>query len=130
MSTRTGMAAQFTSISLDEMTKFLGRAFHALRPQRQVNVRGEVAIELPLSDHVTITVFTSISHSGGQAAGVGADAIRVGLYRNQRPLTSGKLPIVKRTQNWKDNLRERIEDQIERFDMREEEIERGDFIHW
>jgi hypothetical protein len=124
------MAAQFTQVSLEDIVVFLKRAFHALEPQRQINVRGETAIELPLSDKVAILVFTTVGYGGASAAGVGADAIRVGLYRNGRPLQSGKLPIVKRTQGWKDNLRERVEDALERYDDRADEIERGDFIRW
>ena len=124
------MAAQYTQVTIEDMVGFLKRAFHALSPQKQINIRGEMAILLPLSPKVDITIFTSIAQGGSSAAGVGSDAIRVGLYRNGRPLQSGKLPIVKRTQGWRDNLRERIEDAMEKYDEREVEIERGDFIRW
>jgi len=130
MSTVVGMAAQYTDISLDEMRTFLKRAFHALEPQKEEMVRGEVVINLPLSERVAIKVFTSISAGREQAAGVGADAIRVGIYRDGRPLKSGKWPIVKRTQGWKDNLRERIEDMMEKYDTLEQEIEGGKYITW
>ena len=129
MTTVVGMAAQFTDISLDEMRTFLKRAFHALEPQREENVRGEVVINLPLSERVMIKVFTSISAGREQAAGVGADAIRVGLYRDGRPLKSGKWPIVKRTQGWKDNLRERVEDMMEKADS-DPAVEGGGFVTW
>lgn len=129
MSTVVGMAAQYTDISLDEMRTFLKRAFHALEPQREENVRGEVVINLPLSERVMIKVFTSISAGREQAAGVGADAIRVGLYRDGRPLKSGKWPIVKRTQGWKDNLRERVEDMMEKADS-DPAVEGGGFVTW
>lgn len=124
-----GMAAQYTEITLDEMKAFLARAFHALEPQRQSMARDEVVIELPLSAIAYISVFTSMNRNG-QAASVGADAIRVGLYRNGRPLQSGKLPIVKRTQGWKDNLRDKIEIALEAYDSRAEDIDAGKFIVW
>ena len=130
MSTVTAMAAKFTDVTLDDMSTFLRRAFHALEPQRQHNIRGEIAIELPLSEKASIMVYTSISQGGQSGAGVGSDAIRVGLYRGGRPLQSGKLPIVKRTQGWKDNLRERIEDAMEKYDSRSDDIEAGKFITW
>lgn len=122
--------ATFQEVTLDDMRTFLKRAFHALEPQKEENVRGEIAINLPLSHRVVVKVFTSVSAGREQAAGVGSDAIRVGLYRDGRPLKGGKWPIVKRTQGWKDNLRERVEDWLEAYDDRETEIERGDFIQW
>ena len=123
---RTG-AATFTEISVDEMRKFLRSAFHALTPQREENTRGELTINLPLSDKVEIKVFTSMF--GREQAGVGSDAIRVGLYRGNKPLKSGHWPIVKRTQNWRDSLRERIEDMIEKFDA-DPAVENGGFVTW
>ena len=116
MTSKQGMAAQYQEVSLDEMRTFLKRAFHALEPQRESAERGEIVINLPLSERVSIKVFTSIAAGRDQAAGVGADAIRVGLYRDGRPLKSGKWPIVKRTQGWKENLRERVEDMMEKAD--------------
>jgi hypothetical protein len=130
MSNVTAMAAQFTDVSLEQMTTFLKRAFHALEPQKVHNIRGEIAVELPLSDKASIMVYTSVAQGGANAAGIGSDAIRVGLYRQGRPLQSGKLPIVKRTQGWKDNLRERIEDAMEKYDSRAEDIDAGKFIQW
>ncbi len=124
------MAAQYQEVSLDEMRTFLKRAFHALSPLKEENVRGETVINLPLSNRVAIKVFTSIAAGREQAAGVGADAIRVGIYRDGRPLKSGKWPIVKRTQGWKDNLRERVEDMMEKYDTLEEDIEAGKYITW
>jgi hypothetical protein len=130
MTTVVSMAAQFTDVSLDDMRTFLKRAFHALEPQKEENVRGELVINLPLSKRVAIKVFTSVSAGREQAAGVGADAIRVGIYRDGRPLKSGKWPIVKRTQGWKENLRERVEDMMEKYDSLEADIEGGKYITW
>jgi hypothetical protein len=121
--------ATFTEVSLEEMRTFLKRAFHALEPQKEEVSHGEIIINLPLSDRVVIKVFTSIHHGAEQAAGVGADAIRVGIYRAGRPLKSGKWPIVKRTQGWRDNLRERVEDMMEKFDA-DPAVEGGGFVNW
>ena len=123
-------AATFTDIGIEDIRKFLKGAFHALEPHESTTTSGEVTIDLALSDDVVIKVFTSVHAGREQAAGVGADAIRVGLYRKGRPLQQGKLPIVKRTQGWKESLRERVEDAMELYDGRAEEIERGDFIRW
>jgi hypothetical protein len=129
MSDVIAMAAQFTEVSLDDMRTFLKRAFHALEPQKDEINRGEIVISLPLSDRVSVKVFTSVHHGAEQAAGVGDDAIRVGLYRDGRPLKSGKWPIVKRTQGWKENLRERVEDMMEKADS-DPAVEGGGYVNW
>jgi hypothetical protein len=82
----------------------------------------EVYYDLSMDDdsRVCVRVYTSIG-SYGTAADVGTDAIRVGLFsKSGRPLKSGKMPIVKRTQNWRDNLRERIEDELESYHEKDE----------
>lgn len=116
------MAATYTPVSLDEIEQFLKRAFRVLKPHMGPNVRGEATIDLNLSDSVIVRVYTSVAYGGSSAAGVGSDAIRVGLYsaKLNRPLKSGKLLIVKRTQGWRDNLRERIEDEVADYDARED----------
>jgi hypothetical protein len=124
------MAATFTNISIEDIRKFLMGAFHALDPYEGKTSGGEITIDLPLSDKVAVKVFTSVHEGREQAAGVGADAIRVGLYRGNRPLKSGSWPIVKRTQGWKENLRERVEDMVEIYDSNEQIIESGAFFHW
>lgn len=124
------MAAMFTEVTLPEMDSFLRRAFRALKPKPNT-WRGEVAYDLFLSDKVVVRVYTSISPSRGVGADIGSDAIRVGLYStNGRPLKSGKMPIVKRTQNWRDNLRERVEEAMEQYQLHEDEIEAGKYINW
>ena len=123
-------AATFTSISVADIRKFLSGAFHALDQWEDETTGGELTINLGLSDKVAIKVFTSVHAGREQAAGVGDDAIRVGLYRGGRPLKSGKWPIVKRTQGWKENLRERVEDMVEVYDEGEQVIESGAFFHW
>lgn len=113
------MAATFTQITLEEIDVYLKRAFRALRPKPGPVVRGEVTRVLTLSDKVFIRIYTSVGQGSDMAAGEGADAIRVGLFGPTRPLLAGKLPIVKRTQGWRDNLRERVEDMMELYDDRE-----------
>lgn len=131
MRRKTGMAATFTQITLDEMDKFLRRAFRALEPDKTL-YRGEVAYNLTLGHDVGIKVLTSIGKNGETAAGVGADAIRVQLFnfKRDKPLAPGKFPIVKRTQGWRDNLKDRIEDLMEKFYDKEEDILAGRFINW
>lgn len=115
------MAATFTPITINEMDEFLKRAFRALKPKPWEVVRGEATRMLSLSDTVGIIVYTSVSASGTEGAGLGMDAIRIGLYnkKKNRPLKRGKMPIVKRTQNWRDNVRARIEDSMEEYDHQE-----------
>ena len=119
MTTKKAMAATFTQISLEEMKTYLQRAFRALKPSQAIG-RGEVYFDLNLSDNVGIRVWTSIGPHG-QAAGVGSDAIRVQLIstKQSRPLMTGKAPIVKRTEGWRDNLADRIGDAMEAFEEKE-----------
>lgn len=116
------MSAQYTQISLTEMDQFLKRGFRSLRPKR-IDVRGEVAFELYLNDEstVAIRVLTSIPRGSEYAAAEGADAIRVGFFTSKKghPLIPGKQPIVKRTQGWRDNLKDRIEDYMELYSEKE-----------
>lgn len=118
------MAATYTPISIEEMDKFLKRAFRALKPVRSVQ-RGEIVYDLFLTPKIGVRVWTSISPYSDAAAGVGADAIRVQYYHMERnhPLQRGKAPIVKRTQGWRDNLKDRIEDCVELFEQREAEFD-------
>jgi hypothetical protein len=114
------MAAQYTEVTLDEMDRFLKRAWRAYRPKQGTD-RGEVYYDLFLSDHVMIRVWTTIHPRREMGADVGADAIRIMLMakKTQRPLLKGKAPIVKRTQGWKNSLQDRIEDAIETYEDRE-----------
>ena len=125
------MAATYTPISLEEMETFLRRAFRALKPTKTA-IRGEIVFDLRMSPKAGIRVWSSIAQHSTSGAGVGDDAIRVQLYSfaKNRPLMPGKAPIVKRTQNWRDNLQERIEDYIEKYDTKEDDIEAGRFINW
>ena len=115
--------ATFTQITLREMDSYLKRAFRALRPVATV-VRGEIAYDLYLNETKTIgiRVMTSIGHGSEMAAEHGADAIRVGFfnYAGNHPLIAGKFPIVKRTQGWRDSLKDRIEDYMEMYEEKED----------
>lgn len=113
------MAATYTEVTLDDMDKFLKRGFRALRPKQGVQ-NGEYFYDLSLSDNVVARVWTSVRRGSGTGAGVGEDAIRVQLMGTvqKRPLMSGKAPIVKRTQGWKNTLQTKIEDLIETYEDR------------
>lgn len=114
------MAAQYTEISGTEMEVFLKRAFRALRPEKGMQNK-EIFYDLKLSPTVVIRVWTSIK-PWGASAGVGEDAIRVQFYgsRVSRPLVSGKAPIVKRTQNWRNSLQDKIEEYLELYEEKAE----------
>ena len=123
MKSVVGMAAKYMHISLEEMQKFLFRGFRALDPV-VFKLQGEVAVDLALNDAKTlgIRVWTSIPADSTHGAAVGADAIRIQFFnfKNGHPMERGKAPIVKRTQNWRDNLKDRIEDVVEKYDSEEE----------
>lgn len=121
------MAAEFTQISIEEMEAFLSRGFRALKPRKSAQGFGqkrEVVFDLFITDEIGIRVWTSLSPISGAAAGVGSDAIRVVYFHFGRnhPLIRGKAPIVKRTQGWRDNLKDRIEDCLEMYEQREMEL--------
>lgn len=117
MEPHTAAGATFTPVSLDEMEKFIKRGFHALDPEKKV-VKGEIVFDLTIEPGIVIRVWTSIHQGSQTGASVGSDAIRVQFYNASKnhPMVPGKAPIVKRTQNWRDNLRERIEDVLEFFE--------------
>lgn len=117
---KRAMAAQFTEVTFEDMEKFLKRGWRALRPKQGL-YKGEICFDLNLSPNVAVRVLTSIGARGGSAADVGQDAIRVTLFmpKGNRPMLSGKWPIVKRTQGWRSNLQDRIEDMIQTYEERE-----------
>ncbi len=110
------MAAQYTVVSLEDMERFLKRGFRVLRPQQGVQ-NSEYYYDLFLSPNVAIRVWTSIKKGGDVGAGVGEDAIRIQFWgvKSRRPLKKGKAPIVKRTQNWRNSLQDKVEDLIEEY---------------
>jgi len=114
------MAARYVEITFEEMEKYLKRAFRMMRPKQAI-IRGTYVYDLKLSNSVGIRVWTSIPTRRGTGKPVGESAIRVGLcILGGRSLKKGKMPIVKRTQNWRTNLQNRIEDEIEDYDNRED----------
>lgn len=131
MTQKSAMAAEYTQVSMKDMETFLKRAFRILKPTLGVE-RGEQYFMLKLSPSTGIRVLTSIGSGREIGAGVGQDAIRVQLFstRKNKPLKPGKAPIVKRTQNWRDSLKDRVEDAMDDYDAHEEEIEAGKFIQW
>lgn len=112
------MAARYTEVTLEDMERFLKRAYRVLRPKKGEQ-RGEVYYDLNLSDgKIFVRVWTSIRPRSGTGAGVGEDAIRVTMItRNGKPLMP-KGKIVKRTQNWRNNLQSRIEELIETYESK------------
>jgi hypothetical protein len=110
----------YVEVTLKEMETFLKRGFRALRPEQGL-FKGEITYDLSLSPSVAIRVYTSIRRSGF-AAGVGEDAIRVMFMgvKVDRPLVSGKAPIVKRTNNWRNALQDKIEDYLELYEEKAE----------
>jgi hypothetical protein len=124
------MGAEYVEISLEEMDRFLKRAYRVLRPKRGVG-RGIYYYDLHLSENVGVRVRTSISARRDRGMEAGEGAIRVGLFnfKADRPIKDygGKLPIVKRTaggkknpRGWKTNLQNRIDEEIESYDERED----------
>lgn len=116
----------YVEVTGPEMEAFLKRGFRALRPKQGTQNR-ELYYDLTLSPTVFIRVWTSI-RPWGSSAGVGEDAIRVQLMGSKvnRPLVSGKAPIVKRTNSWRDSLQDKIEDYLETYEEQKEYFdERG-----
>jgi len=111
------MAATFTEVSLEDMEKFLKRAFRSLHP-KQGSSRNEYYYDLKLGPAVDIRVWSSVTVRSGMGAEVGSDAIRIQFLSSKdgRPLEKGKAPIVKRTQGWRTSLQDRVEDLIEKYE--------------
>ncbi len=111
------MAAQYTEVTLEDMERFLKRGYRALRPKQGVQ-GSEYYYDLSLSSNVVIRVWTSVKRGSATGAGVGEDAIRVQFYgvHVKRSLVPGKVPIVKRTQNWRNSLQNKIEDVMELYE--------------
>lgn len=106
----------YVEISGTEMETFLKRAFRALRPEKGLQNK-EIFYDLKLSPTVAIRVWTSI-RPWGSSAGVGEDAIRIQFLgvKVNRPLVSGKAPIVKRTNSWRNSLQDKIEEYLELYE--------------
>lgn len=116
MKVKTAMAAVYTEVTLEEIEKFLKRSFRASRPRRGVR-NGEIIFELALGDAVGIRVQTSIRAGGSVSRSVGKDTIMAGLIslKDKGPLSGDDFLVVKRTQNWRDGLKDRIETLMEKY---------------
>lgn len=112
------MAATFTEVTLEDMEKFLRRAYNVYRPKKGES-RGEVYYDLSLSKgEIFIRVWTSIRPRSGVGADKGTDAIRVTMVtRGGKPLVP-KGTIVKRTQNWRTSLQSRIDDLLDDYEAK------------
>jgi len=118
------MAAQYTEISLEEMETFLKRAFRILRPVQGV-FQNEYYYDLKVGDAVGIRVWTSVKTYSGVGARAGADLIKVQLVslKDHKPLEGGKIKredTIKRTQGWRDGLRDRVENFVEKYEDNDE----------
>lgn len=120
---KTSMAAQYTEITLEDMEKFLNRGFRSLRP-RKGDFRGEVTYTLHINRKVGIRIMTSIRERSESSARVGKDTIKAflisladgkGLEKKENRQT-----IVKRTQNWRKSLQDRIENLMEKYEEKAE----------
>ena len=118
------MAAQYTEISLEEMETFLKRAFRILRPVQGV-FQNEYYYDLKVGNAVGIRVWTSVKIYSGVGARVGMDLIKVQLVslKDHKPLEGGKIKredTIKRTQGWRDGLRDRVENFVEKYEDNDE----------
>jgi len=124
MSLMQRLAAHAVPVTLPEIDQVIRRAFRATKPRVEKTSWGEVVYILtpdPEDPMNVIRVQTSV-FQGQAARGEGEDSIRVLLMntKTNRPI-AGKEQRVHRVENWRDNLRKRIDDAIEKFeDMREE----------
>lgn len=114
------MAAQYTAMTIEEWDTFLRRGFRALRPKQGFEYH-EYIYDLHLSEKVSIRIWTSVSRDE-VAKRVGADIIKLLLYSPvlKRPLMKkANVLKAKRTQGWRDTVRDRIEDLIELYEKEE-----------
>jgi hypothetical protein len=111
---------RYVEVTLEDMERFLKRAFRALRPKKGES-RGEVYYDLNLSDdEVIVRVWTSIHPRRGSGAGVGEDAIRVTMITKGGKALMPKSKIVMRTKNWRNALQDRIEELHEIYESKAE----------
>ncbi len=112
------MAAQYTEVTLEDMKRTLKRRFRSYRPRQDVS-KGMYVFDLKIDDHVGIRIWTSITARRGVGKDVGESAIRIHLIslQQKKPLQSrkNKPTIVKRTQNWADNLERRVNELVLKY---------------
>ncbi len=112
------MAATYTEVTLQDMETFLKRAYRALRPKKGDSI-GETYYDLNLSDgNILVRVWTSIPSRGSSGAQKGMDAIRVTMVTGKGKPLMPKGKIVKRTQNWRNALQDRIEELVEVYESK------------
>lgn len=114
----------YVEIQLEEIDKYLKRAFRVLRPRAKVGFKGEIVYDLFLSENVIIRIFTSIFRGREKVRSVGKDSIKIGLLSaSGKPFEAGTLPHINRTIGWRDSLRKKIEAAMEDYDDREGYLE-------
>lgn len=122
------LSAHAVQVTLPEMDQVIRRAFRATNPQMEKTSWGEIVYILTPDDEDptnVIRVQTSI-FEGQTARGQGEDSMRVVLMntKTKRPI-AGKEQRIHRVEGWKDNLRKRISDAIEKFEDLKEEREKA-----
>jgi hypothetical protein len=110
------MAATYTEISKEEFEKFIKKMFRGYRP-KETETHNEYVYDINLDENVAVRVYSSI-FSHGYSAGSGQDAIRCVLFGTKTKLPLNKKAgssIVKRTQNWRHALMDRVYSFIEEY---------------
>lgn len=114
-------AAVYTEVSLADIEKVLKRAFHGMKPKRK-SYGGSYYYDLSISENVAVRVYTSVSVRTEVSRSKENAPMKVGLFslKSDRKMEGGDLDIVKRTQNWRTTLQDRVEDKIELYHDKED----------
>jgi len=114
----------YVEIPLEEMEKFLKRAFRAFRPKQGIFKGNEYYYILTLGPNVGIRIMTSVKTRSGVGAGRGVKTMKVQLVSLRDGgllMRKEKQPTpVKRTTNWKDSIKDRVGELVEKYDDGEE----------
>lgn len=111
------------TITFEEFQKYVTRAFRAFRPQHVV-LDTQHAWILSLSPRIKVAIHSSI-YASGMSAPSGTQPIKVGFMFAKGTTPGAALAplhgkeswaIVKRTDNWRDNLEDRVNDCIEKYE--------------
>ncbi len=109
---------RYTEITLDDMERFLKRAYRALKPKKSVD-RGQFVYDLNLSDGtIIVRVYTAIHPRQEVSNAVGEDSIRVVMITGKGKALMPKAKLVMRTKNWRNALQDRIEDFLEVYESK------------
>jgi len=110
------MVATYTEISKEDFEKFIKKIYRGYNP-KELQKTNEYVYDLHLDENIVIRIYSSI-YGHGSSAGVGKDAIRCVLFGTKinKPLNKkAGDAIVKRTQNWRHALMDRVYSFIEEY---------------